>query len=277
MKALKGILVVLVIVLVVILGVGGALIGFNHDGMDMEKQIATQDDSKQTEANQNNSKKQEKATTNQQEQPKIVVVREQVPPTEYIKKIQQAQGMIKEATGLMASDPQTPPQNQTQNMGGMEKIHRGIYKMAQGLTLMDQAVEGMDNEVKNAQANDINYFQVPSTPQVPQYYGTYPYGYWVYPNQSQYPNQSSPGQQAPQHQQFPQSQQPPQDQQSLQDPQANPTTMNHNTPSIGNLFSASNITLVIYGFLFLSIIGAFIAVLGFIRSLFKTAPAPTQE
>lgn len=299
MKALKGILIGLIILLVVIVVAGGTLVGFNHSGHNMTAGNDTmnmgsssdQNSDKNSTGSDNMSsmngqdKTTDKAQNNTQQQTKVVVTKEQVPPSEYLAKMKEAQALIKEGTGLMASDPtmgggnqttstDTKNQNnsnqQTHTNSGMEDIHKGIYKMAQGITLMDQAVEGMDKEIKTAQENNINLYQIPSGTPSPQYYGTYPYGYWVYPNQPQNSNQ------------VPQA-----NQNQMTDPNASntqmnmnssdsSTQMNHNSMSSTSSFlSMNNIIYVVYGFLFLSIIGAFVAVMGFIKSLFK--PAKPQE
>lgn len=222
-------------------------------------------------------------------------------PKRYINSIQEASKLIKEATGLLIGQPQSitglpgdlPQQGTAANNGNMENIHQGLYKMGQGTTLMDIAMDGLSKEIdKTAQGGSnqnpaptlIPQYQLPN--QIPQYMGPslspqyyYPVPYGPYQQTSpitQYPNNALPGQQ-------PMPQQGNSNQQSNQQSQNNSMTQHNmglpsqNTPGLapGNIINVPTITLVIYGILFLSIIGVFASIIGFIGNLFK--PSGNQD
>lgn len=297
MKALKVILIALVVILVVIVGAGATLVGFNHNGhqMDMSNNKQTNNNDKSNTSDQkssnqeqqtmtnnsnqdntnqdntNNQTKDEKETTSTKDsKTSVVVAQEQVPPEEYLKQMQQAMDLIKQGTGLMANAPymssaksipgdlksQGTNSNATDNNGDMSKMHEGIYKMAQGNTLMDQAIQNMKQEVKRASDNNISYYQV--QPTNPQYFNNNPY--LNFPNNNQSLNSH-------------QGMQPQQSNNSNDNMNMNMNMGSHN--SLLNMINVQNITYIIYGFLFLSIIGVFFAIFGFINNLFK--PTVTEE
>lgn len=327
MKGLKGILIFLVIVLVVILGVGGYMVGFNHTG---HQTTATSQKGENTKANNSlstndmpnmNSDTQSASVEqgvygNQNQQipmGPVVVAEAQVPPEEYLKKMQEAMGMIKDATGLMANTPYVnentdPGTNQQMNSPStgveMDKIHQGIYKMAQGTTLMDQAMTGMQEEVDKAQEKGMSLYQIPSWNQ--QYYsynpsmnapylnGGYPVTPYINPYFSQlYPNANQQNQTSNQQNQNPnqQNQNPNQpnqngtannshgqsDQASSDSQASGINQMNHGASGMGFNFNFQSVTYLIYGILVLSLFGIVVAIIGFITNLFKPAKAEEQR
>lgn len=283
MNVLKGILGFLVVVLVVILGVGGYYVGFNHEGHGAAVP-AVQQEQPGTDVT-DPHKNQEKIT----EVP--VVVEKQIPPEEYLAKMEESLKLIKEATSLIANDAymanmpahtgtnlegnsqatSTPQGTQApQNLpsgDGMDKIHQGIYKMAQGITIMEQNIEGMNREVNRAKSKDMSFYEIPA--QVPQYRPYNPY-YFSYPN-AQYNPYGQPNQQymmpnSPYMMPNPYYPNP-----GYQGATADPN--NHGTSthgaSSGNLFSAETFIYVIYIVLIGSIIVGIFGMIGFIKSLLK--------
>jgi hypothetical protein len=303
MKALKGILVGLIVLLVVILVAGGAMVGFNHSGHqsddnNMVMNDSTKDNASKESTEQNTVKEhtmqpddnkdkandkqtESKDASNEDNKQPVVLVQEQVSPEEYLKKMQSAMDLVKQGTGLMANAPymansgnpgdlKGPSNNQADhNSVDMSKIHEGIYKIAQGNTLMDQSLQAMDLEIKKAKANNMSFYQI--QPQIPQYYLT-PYGYLQPQGYNPYMQNIQP--------QYNQGQQNNQSQNSPSNTQNAQGSSNHVMSggfSIANIFSVKNITLVIYGLLLLSLMGMFIAIFGFVNSFFKKTTSGEQR
>lgn len=280
MKTLKGILIAMVITLVVILGAGGALIGFNHTGHESEQEKVTQGDGsnsnethQMTKEENNSQEKGQQSEDRNSKSKQVVVASEQVSPEEYLKRIKEAQALIDEANELITSEAyavagseSTKTKDSTQqnsNMQGMDKIHQGVYKLAQGKTLMNQALEGMEKEIKKSREANQSFYQIPPSTSNNYYY--VPNNGWAYPNQNQMmqPNQDS----------YPTTD--PNILNNMNGQNGSNTNSHtsaagdHNTGMLMNLFSSQNITLIVYGFLFLSVIGIFVAIAGYLNSLFK--------
>lgn len=306
MKFLKGILIAMVILLVVIVAAGGALVGFKP--MD-HSEMATSD--KKTET-QNNDKAKDQNTTddsntstnqgnkdqnsdNKDSKAQVVLAEQQIAPEEYLDQMEEAMKLIKEGNELIAGVPykansstqktQSNSSNITQNNADMGRVYEGIYKLARGTTLMDLAIEDMTKAVKKAKANNINFYEL--QPQSPQVYYNNPYitipnqfgQFYQTPNNA-YPNvnnqQSNSSNNVNNNQDQSTGNQAttndPNSNQVMQDQNNNNSTMNH---TMGSSFNLNTFTYAAYGILILSVFGIFLAIYGFINSLFK--PKVTQQ
>lgn len=266
MKILKGILTVLVVLFIIILGVGGYLIGYNQNVGNSAPQHP---DTEAPPAHSQPVQEKERLVP-------VIVGREQVAPEQYLRDMEQALDLIREATNLITNEPYmtmvplpgdpdgagsgTPPQMQISgSMEGMGKIHQGIYKIAQGITIMDMNMKGMGQEIKTARENNISYYEIPGQQNYKLYLPYNPYNPYYYGGG--YAPAPQPGQQG--------------------DPGSHVGTgqpAGHGTPAqpyqgLTSLFSVNTLVYIIYGVLFLSVIGGIVGVLGFLASLFK---APTQ-
>lgn len=300
MKSLKGILIFLVITLVIIIAVGGSMVGFNPSGHQMTTTSQKADSAKSSQNSPSSTESTGKSDQNQNNSSfstmgqsgsvehgvygnqnlqmpmgPVVVAQAQVPPKEYLKEMQEAMGMIKDATGLMANAPYmnentTPGTNQQMNSAStgveMDKIHQGIYKMAQATTLMDQAMISMQKEVDKAQEKGLNG-GYPVNPYINPYFNQ------VYPNtnqQNQNTNQSNQSGTT-------NNSQGQSDQTSMNSQDTGMSQMNHSASGMGFNFNLQSFTYLIYGILVLSLFGIVVAITGFIANLFKPAKAEEQR
>ena len=261
MKVLKGILVSLVIVFVIIMGVGAYLFGLNQNITAMPEQPVTEvpDDHSQS------SGDKEKLVP-------VIVGREQVAPEEYLRDMEQALDLIREATGLITNEAymtMTPlpgdlggtdtnaqsatPQAQP-SMDGMGKIHQGIYKMAQGITILDINMKGMGQEIKTAREDNVSFYEIPGQTKYKLYAPYNPYGNYYNPGYppTPYPDQQvSPG--------------------GYSDPnqQAGHPPTTQPTQGLTSLFSVNTLVYAIYVVLILSVIAGVVGVLGFLGSFLR--------
>ncbi|AVX31940.1 hypothetical protein CTH_2401 [Carboxydocella thermautotrophica] len=270
MRVLKWILGSLIVVLVVIVAVGGALVGFNHGNSNGHNAAQQQ--------NQDQMQEQipkEKPKDASEQTPKIIV-KEIAAPEDTLKKMEEANSIIKQGAELILGGQMYDSQPQAGDLPGeknggqtkksdgvdMEKIHTGIYKMAQGLTLLDIAQKAMAQDINQTRQAGVNYYLV--QPQQPQsyYYPVYPYPVQPYQNYVPY--------------QYPGTQP------NIQ-PNTQPNTQSNNQMASGhqnashtgglgglaNLLNVNSVVYVIYGILFLSLFGIFASLVGFINSLLK--------
>lgn len=201
-----------------------------------------------------------------------------IDPDPYYDRLNKAREAIEDANKMITVDPFANTGNpDTANGADMSKFHQGIYKMSQGMAIMEDTLDTLNKDIKG----DAQFGPNPNQPAYPGYYpyqGYYqpntPYGY-----NPQYPYNQVPGG-AYQQQQSPQSDQSqPNNQtntgqannQQLQQTPGN-QPMNHGADTanpLGNVSLKKLFTYIAYGILAASIIGVFVAILGMVNSMFK--------
>lgn len=254
MKFLKGVLVTLVILFVLILGVGAYLFGYNQS-----RNSAAQGHPPTEEPPGHSEPAKEKLIP-------VIVGREQISPEEYLRDMQEALQLVREATGLITSEAYmaTPPFPGTDTQGspaqpgieGMSKVHQGIYKMAQGITVLDIKMKDMGEEIKRAREDKISYYEIPGQTRDKLYVPYNPYnpynpyygGTWNAPNA--YGQQPGPGSNA-------------------HTSPAQGHTASQFGQGLTSIFSANSLVYVLYAILILSVIAGVVGVAGFLGSLLK--------
>jgi hypothetical protein len=200
-----------------------------------------------------------------------------IDPDPYYDRLNKAQEVIEEANKMITVDTfaDTGSKDPAGSGADMSKLHQGIYKMSQGMTVMQETLNNLNKDIKGDA-------QFGPNPNQPAYSGYYPYQGYYQPNtpygyNPQYPYNQVPGipyQQQPQ----PGQSQPgnqtdtgqPNNQQLQQTPGNQPMNHGTNTASpLGNVSLKKLITYIAYGILAASITGVFVAILGMVNSMFK--------
>lgn len=267
MEILRKILVFLLSILFIVLIVGGGALYFKQGGlighnMNPGNQTDMEQDKSNQEPKQNLPDKQTPRVPTPQEIAQI----EAAFLNQYIEDINRAIGMVNQANGLITSDPffanppvvdqdslkDTPFDNQglapspdTKKsvivlpegyvpyfQDNMKNVHRGIYRLAQGMTLMNQILDRMNQDVSILRKNPS--YLPPQSYQYPGYY----------PSAQVLPPQIIPGTNVP---------------------------TDHGAMTT-NTFNGQTFTNGLYLFLILMFLVAFIAIGGFVMSLFRKKP-----
>lgn len=267
MGFLRKVLILLLSILFVILVVGGGALYFKQGGltghdMDPGNQTDMDNDKDNQAPDQNIPGKQSPRVPTPQEIAQI----EAAFLNQYIEDINRAIGLVNQANGLITSDPffanppvvdqdslkDTPFDNQgpapapdtkksviilpegyvPYYQENMKNVHRGIYRLAQGMTLMNQILDRMNQDVSILRKNP-NYLP-PQGYQNPGYY----------PGAQVLPPQVIPGTNIP---------------------------SDHGAMNT-NIFNGQTITNGLYLFLILMFLVAFVAIGGFVMSLFRKKP-----
>ncbi|MFZ5640091.1 MAG: hypothetical protein ACOY4Q_05330 [Bacillota bacterium] len=199
-----------------------------------------------------------------------------IDPDPYYDRLNKAREAIEDANKMITVDPFANTGNpDTANSGAdMSKFHQGIYKMSQGMSIMEDTLDTLNKDIRG----DARFAPNPNQPAYPGYY---PYQGYYQPNASygynpQYPYNQVPG--SPYQQPQPGQSQPnnqtdtgqPNNQQLQQTPGNQP--MNHGADTanpLGNVSLKKLFTYIAYGILAASIIGVFVAILGMVNSMFK--------
>lgn len=208
-------------------------------------------------------------------------------PDPYYDRLNKAQEIISDANKMITVDPfadsgKDPANNSTD----MSKLHQGIYKMSEGMTIMQDTLDTLNKDIKGAAGFSPNPYQqgypYQGYYQQPQQYGynqqSQPYGY-----NSQYPYNQVPGTnyQQPPNQTQPNNQTNANQSGSQQNYQVpgNQAAAHSATPTnlLGNFSLQKTVTYVAYGILAASIAGVFIAILGMVNSMFKKPNSSSQS
>ncbi|MDA8235389.1 MAG: hypothetical protein M0Z31_11405 [Clostridia bacterium] len=298
MDILKKILYTLIGVLVIIVAAGGAYLGFNSGQMNQSPGQKTAQNQQpmdmgnmdmgntQQQANQgsqtpNNDQKNNPTTPNQQSQvtgptgqqpaqtppatyPPVPPVRV-IDPEPYYDRINKAREIIEDANQMISVDPFANSSKDPVNSGtDMSKIHQGIYKMSQGMTLMEETLDNLNKEIKGEAKFEPN----PNQQVLPGYnpYQGYNQQNLPYSYNPQYPGISNPQQQPAPNQSNSQTNPQPQGNQ----PMTHGTGTNTGTANpFSNLSLQKTLTNVAYGILVASILGVLVAILGMVSSMFR--------
>lgn len=193
-----------------------------------------------------------------------------VDPDPYYDRLNKAQEVIEDANKMITVDPfANSGKDPAANGADMSKLHQGIYKMSQGMTIMEETLDTLNQDIKGTAKFGSNPGQ-----QAYQGYNPYqgynqqnlPYGYnQQYPyNQPGYSNQQQPNQTQPN--------------QNLNQTDPNAALhqasggQSHGTGAagiLGNVSAKKLLTTVAYGILIASIVGVFVAILGMVNSMFR--------
>lgn len=272
MEVLRKILVFLLSVLFLVLVVGGGFLYYQQgsfQGHNMQPET------------QNNQNNQEPNNNKPNNQPPRVPTPQEIAQVhaaflnQYIDEINRAIGMVNQANSLITSDPffANPPVIDQDSLKdtpfdtqgplpapdkksivvlpegylpyyqeNMKNVHRGIYRLAQGMTLLNQILDNMNQDVSILRKNPNYLPPVNVIPQSPQGY--------VYPYPGYYPGV-----------------------QPIM-PNVMPNNQGTNMPTdhgamTNNLFNGQTLTNGLYLFLILMFLMAFIAIGGFVLSLFR--------
>lgn len=211
-----------------------------------------------------------------------------IDPDPYYDRLNKAREVIEDANKMITVDPfaDTGSKDPANSSADMSKLHQGIYKMSQGMAIMEETLDTLNKDIKG----DAQFGPGPNQSSYPGYYpyqGSYQpnatYGYnpqYPYnqvpgsPNQQQpqpQPGQSQPNNQTNFSQPNNQTDTSQPNNQQIQQTPGN-QLMNHSTDTanpLGNVSLKKLFTYIAYGILAASIIGVFVAILGMVNSMFK--------